>query len=433
MIEVIKMNHLKKQIKMDKRIMMNPPEDFVQAALAAQPVVPLHTEIVFNQGGQAVMVPPTSLPSSGNSNSNSNSNTDNNDGGGDGETEIPSAGQSDSSQVPIIAPVVNSTPASSPTQTQAQPQTQSQAPNQVATDTAVTPASTPTQTDAKTIIETITAQVSSATATPTSAVNPTEPTPTDSQAQTSATDTSSTDTNSPTTTPSSTQSTPNVRIASSAPSGSASSTASASPSVSAAAASEASKPFTQTAPFIFLMVLGSLVIVAVAATLFSTFFRWRNSCGCLPCCRPDIDDDEDGLSDLVRSFDLERTSTAGMSRASSMRRPPPLMDARQVSLQNRSTLFANSPSQAGFLHTTSGVEGSIFESEDEKATTDHLYGGHGGGLEVRNAVEGDIPRAGDVDGEGDAEGDGDSHAGIGPRHLGVEGECSCFYCHGVLS
>lgn len=94
-----------------------------------------------------------------------------------------------------------------------------------------------------------------------------------------------------------------------------------------------------------------------------------------------------------------------------MRRPPPMMDARQRSLQNRSTLFANSPSQAGFLHTTSGVEGSIFESEDEKTSTDHLYGGHGqGGLEIKNAVEGDIP------------GENESLHGIGPRHLGVEGE-----------
>ena len=96
-----------------------------------------------------------------------------------------------------------------------------------------------------------------------------------------------------------------------------------------------------------------------------------------------------------------------------MRRPVPMMDARQVSLQNRSTLFANSPSQAGFLHTTSGVEGSIFESEDEKTSTDHLYGGHGqGGLEIKNAVEGDIP------------GENESLHGIGPRHLGVEGKYS---------
>jgi hypothetical protein len=85
-----------------------------------------------------------------------------------------------------------------------------------------------------------------------------------------------------------------------------------------------------------------------------------------------------------------------------------MMDARQVSLQQRSSLFANSPSQAGFLHTQSGVEGSVFESDDEKSRTDHLYGG-AGPLEIKNAVEGDIP------------GETESHAGIGPRHLGVQG------------
>jgi hypothetical protein len=97
-----------------------------------------------------------------------------------------------------------------------------------------------------------------------------------------------------------------------------------------------------------------------------------------------------------------------------------MMDARQMSLQQRSNLFANSPSQAGFLHTTSGVEGSIFESEDEKTMTDHLYGG-AGPLEIKNAVEGDIP------GENES-----THAGIGPRHLGVEGKSLfCLLSHRV--
>lgn len=364
---------------------MNPPTDFVQAALAASPVVPVNNAIVFDQGGQAVMVPPGSLeePST------------------DADEDAESAPAGQEGDTPATPVAVTPTPAQ--TQVQTPTSTQTQVVQSVPVESAA---------DTRSIIEMVTTQVATATVTPTSAVTSTDPTPTDSAEPTPT----STDSNAePTSTAASTTTAmPSMRMSSSAPSSSpiASSTTAASATPSAAETSEASKPFTRTAPFIFLMVLGSLVIVAVAATLFSTFFRWRNSCGCLPCCRPDTEDDEDGLSDLVRSFDLERTSTAGLSRASSMRRPPPMMDARQVSLQRRSSLFANSPSQAGFLHTTSGVEGSIFESEDEKTSTEQLYGGGQRPLEIKNAVEGDIP------------GENDSLAGIGPRHLGVEGESS---------
>jgi hypothetical protein len=368
--------------------MMNPPDDFIQAALAASPVIPVNNAIVFDQGGQAMMVPPGALEE-----------------GGDEEDNPPAGQESDTPQA--ASPATQAQP-------QAQTQTQVQVPVQVPTQTQAAVDPSPTTAESRSIIEMVTTQVTTATVTPTSAVTQATPTEDPSPNPTPIDTVQSTSTN-----PTSTM--PNMRMSSSAPSSSSSasvsssstSSAAASSSAAAAATSEPSKPFTRSAPFIFLMVLGSLVIVAVAATLFSTFFRWKDSCGCLPCCRPDRDDDddEDGLSDLVRSFDLERTSTAGMSRASSMRRPPPMMDARQRSLQNRSTLFANSPSQAGFLHTTSGVEGSIFESDDGKNATDHLYGGHGqGGLEIKNAVEGDIP------------GENESLHGIGPRHLGVEGE-----------
>jgi hypothetical protein len=362
---------------------MNPPTDFIQAALAASPVVPVNNAIVFDQGGQAVMVPPGALE----------------EGNPVEDDETAPAGQ-ESDTSATQAQATQTAPATTPTSAQTLAQTP--------TPTQAESLPVESATEARSIMEMVTTQVTTATVTSTSAVTATEPTPTDSPQPTST----PTESNAEPTTSNASTTMPNMRMSSSAPSSSSisSSASAASATPSAAGSSEASKPFTRTAPFIFLMVLGSLVIVAVAATLFSTFFRWRNSCGCLPCCRPDPEDDEDGLSDLVRSFDLERTSTAGLSRQSSMRRPPPMMDARQVSLQRRSSLFANSPSQAGFLHTTSGVEGSIFESEDEKASTGHLYGGAQRPLEVKNAVEGDIP------------GENDSLAGIGPRHLGVEGK-----------
>lgn len=371
-----------------KRIMMNPPAEFVQAALAANPVTPVSNEIVFDQGGQAVMVPP-------------GGNVVVDDGGDDTPDDAKE----------------NEVPGNTPAQTQVQQQSEPMA--AAATAPTSTPTPTTAATDSKSVLEMVTTQVMTATATvtPSSAVTPTSES-NDSQTDPAQTNTLAADNSSSDSNASPTSTLPAVRMSSSAPtisssssstSTSASSANSSSPT-SSSASSAPPKPFTQTAPFIFLMVLGSLVIVAVAATLFSTCFRWRDSCGCLPCCRPERDDEEDGLSDLVRSFDLERTSTAGLSRASSMRRPPPMMDARQMSLQQRSNLFANSPSQAGFLHTTSGVEGSIFESEDEKTMTDHLYGG-AGPLEIKNAVEGDIP------GENES-----THAGIGPRHLGVEGK-----------
>lgn len=153
------------------------------------------------------------------------------------------------------------------------------------------------------------------------------------------------------------------------------------------------------------MVLGGLVLVVVAGMLCSTCIRWQSACGCFPCCRPEKDDEEDGLSDLVRTM----TNTPSPSRATSIRSGIQgnmmMSNSQHDSLERRSTLLATSPNQSPFLHTATNVEGSVFGSSMGKMFPN-------GPLQVQNAVEGDIPADTEVA----------TQIGIGPRHLGVEGE-----------
>lgn len=79
-----------------------------------------------------------------------------------------------------------------------------------------------------------------------------------------------------------------------------------------------------------------------------------------------------------------------------------LTNSQHGSLERRPSLFATAPSQSPYLHSHN-VDGSVFGS-----TMGKMYAG--GPLQVKNAVEGDIPKETDS-----------IHASIGPRHLGVEG------------
>ena len=86
-----------------------------------------------------------------------------------------------------------------------------------------------------------------------------------------------------------------------------------------------------------------------------------------------------------------------------------LTNSQHASLERRSSLFATAPQQSPYLHSASNVDGSVFGS-----TMGKMYAG--GPLQVKNAVEGDIPTETDS-----------IHASIGPRHLGVEGKSLLYY------
>lgn len=362
-----------------KRIMMNPPEAFVQAALAAQPTPPVNNPIVFDQAGQAVMVPPPA----------------------------PVA------QAPALAPVLpQQLPASEPDNVKPQDQGPTPVPTrqeQPVVTPAIAPMATHDDNDTpQSVMDMVTTQTTLDTPTPTSSAV------TSITAQSSQIDSA---------VPSSSVSGPSTTTRSSASHTSSTAIPSSASSAASAAASDDSKPFTQTTGFIFLMVLGALVLVAVAATLCSTFVRWRDTCGCLPCCRPEREDEEDGLSDLVRSFDHDRppTTMAPLSRVSSMRssmrdREMVMSTSQHASIERRASLLATSPGQAALLHSTNHVDGNgtVFDG----STTGQYFPGP---LRVKNAVEGDMQS--EAGAETVREQQQHVAAGLGPRHLGVEGKC----------
>lgn len=393
---------------------MNPPQSFVMAAAAAQPFNPVNQPIMFD-AGQAVMGAPTTGVAS--------------DAASAIDGPSPTTGQATTSAAASV-PVATMS-ASGESQTAQATATQTQP---TPTDAATTQGSTQTQIIivSQSVMQIVTTQAE--TPTPTSAVasglmisTTGRTSGTSASGHASATSVKATDSVVTLTASESLSQSSSSRSASV----SASSTATLS-APSSSASAEVDRPFTQTAPFIFLIVLGSLVVVALTATACSTLLRARTgrSCfgvPCFPCCRKDIDEDE-GFEDLVGDYDLDPFRT--ISRASSRRSQQELendvspsgmrgVNSHQAGLRTRSSLLASEPSQAGFLHSKTGAGESIFDlpviGPDEKGLTEHLFGATGP-LEVRNAVEGDIP---DTDGR-----ELGTMRMSGPRFLGVDGKSS---------
>lgn len=348
----------KSPMKLRKRITMNPPEEFVAFAAAMSPQTEqVNNPIVIGQGGQAVMVPPANVPTEA------------------AETDTQGVTQAATTEVTPVATVAPTTATTIQTTASQTPTTES-------------PTPTPTQTTAQPT-DTTTVMITSA-----------EPTTTWASAVPSEI---TTDLPTTTTIAASTS----LR---SIGSGSTSS-AFASASISASATSAPDhQPFTRTAPFIFLCVLGALIIVAVLATSLSWVFRRP----CFPCCsRFRDDDDDDGLSDLVTSFHSHTPS-----RSSTIRRSGLYEDDAESALHYRASAFATDPTQSPFLHSGGMYGVPVIPAgapSIQMPAPAHLYGATGP-LEVRNGMPGEM--IGEDDGHGTPR---EGMAGGTPRFLGLDG------------
>lgn len=352
---------------------MNPPDEFVAfaAAMDTQPER-VNSPIVIGQGGQAVMIPPVDQP------------------------PVDAAASADAGSQAASAAQATQQTGNSAADTQAAATTTE------ATAVATTPSmatATPQQTDM---------QATTAPPMPTMDLSSATPSPTGTSWAGSAVSTgeSSSEVATPTSAASSPTQTLSATTITASISGSSSSstaiTASVSASVSASSvADNTPHSFTRSAPFIFLVVLGSLVLIAVLATSLSWVFRRP----CFPCWDSHPDDDEDGLSDLVASFHSHTPS-----RSSTIRRNA-YDDDPESDLHRRASAFATDPTQSPFLHSYSmgpnmsglwglpptamaGTMGSGNAAPSIQVPAPaHLYGG-GGPLEIRNAVPGEMDHAG---------------------------------------
>lgn len=376
-----------------KRIMMNPPQSFIDmSAIQNPPVRQVNAPIVFGQGGQAVMVP-----------------------------ELPA--EEATGNVGPVAPVIETTPTAASIIASVTPS--------AAPTVAITSASAITQTtEASTAPTQTTAQTPSTTPQPTteSATSTTE-TPTSTQPSTLV----STSTES-----SQSSATSSVSSSSSATAASASASISASPSASAIAAA-AHKPFTQSAPFIIILVLGSLVAVAILATSLSWIFRYCG-CGCAPCGRRKSQIDDDGLSEFVQSLHSQPPSRSSTLLRSSN---GVLIDEfdPEMAMNKRSTMLATNPSQSPFLHAGSNWDGQGYPHQSMMMPSGtaapsinmpapaHLFGVTGP-LEVRNAMPGEMSDSmtgifnleGDLIDHGTPKNVAHSVGTSSPRYLGLDGE-----------
>ncbi|WVW85753.1 hypothetical protein I302_107791 [Kwoniella bestiolae CBS 10118] len=415
-------SHAISDLKLYKRIVMNPPPSFIQYLASIQPSAPqANGPMMINSNGQAVLIGPN--------------------------------GVQPASNVPYTSePVVNAQNPPPEQASQVQPADEKEPDNgQVVLkgDKVVLVAPTETPTSTPTFSPSATEVISSVVAgtpAPSSAITPipsstvTSSTTTEASSTTSDTMTS----NPASTTPSSTaqvSTTSNVSSTSTIPSSSSSPSASQSSSTSSA-------HHPASAGIIFLIILLSLAIFVALISLLRYLVKSRRLK--LPCMRRSRDDDDDdGLSDLVRGFDTPRTLGGGgynpYLHAASY---PHLQEEEQEKseLERRSSLFAHQ-GKSPFLHSQSSPEatqvgygydvhipnlpvppplalGGSGETQREESTLPHHLLGKTGPLEVRNALPGEVD-SDERHTEREAKGiDGLVGLGLGqgsPRFLGVNG------------
>ena len=398
---------------MNKRIVMNPPVSFIEAA-ALGSTTPVDEPLVLNPGGQAVM----NLPEPASTQSAAASSGT--EAGGQGGWEplgnvVTQQGTPMEVSTDSILQLVSSQVSTGSMSSQTSMTSMSAAPTMstaTSSDTAASSQSTPSETPEST-----------------------SGTPIDSSVDVSRTTSRSPSTATPRITSSVAASVLIVTASTSVPSSSGSASASASITSAAASASTSvddSVPFTHSVGFILLMIFVALVGIGIIATVIS-FLARRCTLG------NQHHDDEDGLSDIVRSFNASKSP----SRASSMRsyRSGRLhTEAPAASLQRRSSTFATDPNQSPFLHSGTAFESwrgfedtgpastivreegdapsmmvGLAEHSPALAGPAHLYG-MAGPLEVRNAGPSDGGRASAYWTARDGS------APSSPRYLGVDGE-----------
>ncbi|OCF76046.1 hypothetical protein I204_03343 [Kwoniella mangroviensis CBS 8886] len=376
-----------------KRIVMNPPPSFIQyLASIASPAPPPQSNgpMMINSNGQAVLLSPN--PNSGSKGAQNalqpptvdvdNSDNDPSAGGsvkGDGQVVLKG------DKVVLVAPTETPSP-------------------------TITPTLTPTVFELVSSVVDSTAMASSAI----SSIGPATPTPVSISTTDPMTSTSTaiTVTSTPATTSNgiSTTSTSISSTSTSSTSASQSST-----STSTAKSSPASDHHPPSAGIIFLIILLALAIFIALASLLRYMVKSRR----LPCLgRSRNDDDDDGLSDLVRGFDTPRTLGGGgynpYLHASTYPHLSDVDDNQEKSeLERRSSLFAHQSTTSAngrspFLHTQSqsnspiGYNGNMDMDIPDlpipppiahgmgTSTLPHHLLGETGPLEVRNAVPGEM-------------------------------------------
>ena len=291
-----------------KRIVMNPPQSFLEASAVSNPASngPANSPVVFGQNGQAVLVGAEPAQEAGNANGATQAQAQPAEGAADGNQMAQAVAQVQSQTSQVATNTIETTTQAAPPTTTASPTT---------SDNQQAPSPSLSNTDASslsglTVSSAASLSAMSIIASPSSA-NPS-----------STSITVSTSSNFASISPSSS---------------SASASASASASVLAAA-----RPFTRSPLFIVLCVLGSLVILSVIATSLSWIVR-RSGGRCCVCCDHTRSHEDDGLSDVVDSFHSHSYD-------------------RQPSMMSMSTCGTNGPSTAhglGFTNdSTPGVAGA---------------------------------------------------------------------------
>ncbi|WWC93639.1 hypothetical protein V866_000474 [Kwoniella sp. B9012] len=375
-----------------KRIVMNPPPSFIQylASIAPPDAIPgANGPMMINPNGQAVLLSPNSgstgahsnlQPSMDQSSTIDVDSTDNTPSADEGDTDD---GQVvlKGDKVVLVAPTQTSSP-------------------------TFTPTSTPTVIEMASSVVDSTGMVSSAiTSAPTATLASSSFSMTGSIISTSAavtvTSTSATSSNC-------------VSLSTTSTAISSTSTSSTSPSQSSTAkSSPTSDHHPPSAGIIFLIILLCLAIFIALASLLRYMVKSRR----LPCLgRSRSDEDDDGLSDLVRGFDTPRTLGGGgynpYLHASTYPHLSDVDDNQEKSeLERRSSLFAhqsttNANGRSPFLHTESQFNSPIGYNGNMDipnlpippptahgmgtSTLPHHLLGETGPLEVRNAVPGEM-------------------------------------------
>ncbi|WWC90830.1 uncharacterized protein L201_005767 [Kwoniella dendrophila CBS 6074] len=386
-----------------RRIVMNPPQSFIQYAASIQPSQPqinANGPMMINSNGQAVLLSPnnqnqivsTDQQTTQNSQSSPQSpqeGTTKSDSVDDGQVVLKG------DKVVLVAPTDTAASTLTPTMT----------PTQIISSVIATSSDIPSTTMVATsaISNTVvsTSVVTSATI-PSSAISASI-IPTSSMTSSIMTSTSSF---SSSTSPSSTQS-----------------------SISSPSPSSSSDHHPPSAGIIFLIILLSLAIFIALGSLFRYLLKSRRF-GCLGRKRRNLgdDDDDDGLSDLVRGFDTPRTLGSGgynpylhATAATYPQMDEILSNQQGNELEKRSSLFArqavnskspflhsNSHSQTQSLSNSPTTNNNHFDipnlpipppsayinpndhSEEIITNLPHHLLGETGPLEVRNALPGEV-------------------------------------------
>ncbi|KAI9637298.1 uncharacterized protein MKK02DRAFT_43222 [Dioszegia hungarica] len=306
-----------------RRIVMNPPDSFLQSAAAQaaieagkQAPVQANGPIAFAQGGQAVMMP------NGNSNGGSSSGGGGADKGGSGGGDVGVLG----SASPAMGMGVNT-----PDQKGLDPAVMQSIQQQLASG-AIAPSPEKTGAAASAI-------------TPNSKASPTAPAPSASPTAATATAAASASAN-----PSGIASVDPSASALPSPILATDPSASISPSASADAASSGT-PFIRSPAFILLMVFSALILLGMIATALSWFFRWKGK----GSSRSRRDVEADDLSDIVRNFESRRGSYGTGASAGSY----------GDDMEKRSSLLAEEMGRgAPFLHSGTAMAGDGMEDVD---------------------------------------------------------------------